>query len=1152
MRSATCRGAPGTFWLSGEQKDQVVLAATGGQLASLALPAESDGAALDIADTGAMVVFQNRTTGKATTVDGIRGTLAESFDAAPPIGERSQLVTAGNDIYLVEPAFASVRRLSPSSDTADPNPEEGEPIVVGPFDQWVGTNDGRLWLLDSPSGDLTSVDGDQPNTIDFAEDNQDLTLSAVGADPVVLDRTGGRVRWPRLADSYPIPDFTGVARVQEPMSSGTCVVVVVPSAAWCLSSDGSTKRLPFSGDLVQPDGAQVFANGDNVLIAWGDSTELLLGSWPDASWSTARRTDGPSGRPMVGYWTPGGLLVNDPGAAHALTADRGVLVELDKFDSRTVVLSSDGIPTGEGLVVGDTDGVEGDVLAESDEPLETAAANNAINDAPQPQADDVVTRVGRRTKIDVLANDIDPDLDQLAIVSVSEVDGEGTAVIVDSSYVLFTPTGTQPSRATFDYEVTDPDGRTGTAPVRVQIVGPDANTDPIAVDDSAKTVSGVGVSIDVLTNDSDNEGDPLVITRVTTPENGSTTVEDGQIKYTSAPDFVGTDTFLYDVNDGYGGDATAQVTVLVVEPSADNQPPEPQPDRTTVVVGNSVQITPLINDIDPDGDPLQIPLVEPPPEGSGLTATVLPNQDVSISAAAEAPAGLVQLTYQVSDGITDPVRETIAVIVTAASTSNRSPLAVDDSEVVTSASAKLLYLTRNDSDPDGDPLTIVGVSDVSEPSIGSVRITSASTVEFRPSGQTGKVNFTYTVGDPGGRSDTATVTVQVVNPTNSGPIARDDSVTVSSAAPVTIRVLDNDSHPDGLPIVLNGTPTYSTGRVVVNADQSVTFTPPSAEARTYTFSYSIRDSFSRTATAQITVIVVDRSTINQAPVAVNDQVTTPFNTSVTIPVLNNDVEPDGQTLDIAALTQPAIGTANIVGKQIRFTPTGTQSGLATFTYTIADPDGATSTASVVVQVLAEEKVPPIARDDLAALTTGDPAATIDVLANDNDPDGPNTALTVQVLSVTPSGLVHNVTPTNRIRVVPPNSAGTYTIMYTITDADLLVSAPAKLTVQVSKPPNTAPTAAPDSATTLNQAPVVIAVLANDTDPEGGQLTLNSVGPATADDGSTVGSTEKVGNSVRFAAGALRRRHRRLHLRRLRRRRSDGDRQGAGVGAAVRP
>jgi hypothetical protein len=105
---------------------------------------------------------------------------------------------------------------------------------------------------------------------------------------------------------------------------------------------------------------------------------------------------------------------------------------------------------------------------------------------------------------------------------------------------------------------------TGTGTATYSVAAATANQPPSAANDSAATNQGTAVSIVVLGNDSDPNGDPLTVTATTKPANGSVTIgTGGAVTYTPAGTFAGTDTFGYTVSDGRGGTASATATVTV-------------------------------------------------------------------------------------------------------------------------------------------------------------------------------------------------------------------------------------------------------------------------------------------------------------------------------------------------------------------------------------------------------------------------------------------------------------------------------------------------------------------------------------------------------------------------------------------------------------
>jgi hypothetical protein len=124
------------------------------------------------------------------------------------------------------------------------------------------------------------------------------------------------------------------------------------------------------------------------------------------------------------------------------------------------------------------------------------------------------------------------------------------------------------------------------------VVGTGENTPPTAVDDSAETISGGTVLIDVLGNDGDPDADPIGIDSVTTPTVGAAVIQGERIAYTAPEGFVGVATFDYTISDGRGGADSATVTVTVSEPPPPPPPPPPVTlsgrDYRLFFIGNSL------------------------------------------------------------------------------------------------------------------------------------------------------------------------------------------------------------------------------------------------------------------------------------------------------------------------------------------------------------------------------------------------------------------------------------------------------------------------------------------------------------------------------------------------------------------------------------
>ena len=200
-----------------------------------------------------------------------------------------------------------------------------------------------------------------------------------------------------------------------------------------------------------------------------------------------------------------------------------------------------------------------------------------VNTAPTVMDDMGTTVEDEAVTIDVLVNDSDDDMDTLTITAVTQ-GAYGAVVNNNDGTVTYTPNAGYTGPDNFTYTVSDGmDG--GTAMVRVTVTArPEPpNTAPTAADDTAMTDGDVAVTIDVLDNDSDSEGDTLTVTVVT--QGGSGTVvnnNDGTVTYTPNAGYSGMDSFMYTVSDGEL-DATATVSVTVEAAEEPVEPVDPDP-----------------------------------------------------------------------------------------------------------------------------------------------------------------------------------------------------------------------------------------------------------------------------------------------------------------------------------------------------------------------------------------------------------------------------------------------------------------------------------------------------------------------------------------------------------------------------------------------
>ncbi|WP_172963223.1 Ig-like domain-containing protein, partial [Vibrio harveyi] len=546
---------------------------------------------------------------------------------------------------------------------------------------------------------------------------------------------------------------------------------------------------------------------------------------------------------------------------------------------------------------------------------------------------------------------------------------------------------------------------------------------PVAEDDSVLTDEDASVSIDVLANDQDADSDSLSIESATVPaEQGTVEIIDGKLIFTPAEDFNGEATVTYVVTDGALTDeATVTVTVNPI-----NDAPVAVNDTVTTDEDTAVTIDVLGNDSDPENDQLTITNASVPAE-QGTVAIV---DGKLVFTPAENFNGDATISYTISDGqLTDDA--TVAVTVNPV---NDAPVAVNDTVSTDEDTAVTIDVLANDSDPENDTLTITAASVPAEQ--GTVTIVDGK-LEFTPAENfNGDATISYTISD-GQLTEDATVAV-TVNPVNDAPVAVDDTVTTDEDTAVTIDVLANDRDPENDQLTITNASVPAEQGTVTIVDGKLVFTPAENFNGDATISYTISDGqLTDDATVAVTV-----NPANDAPVAVNDAVSTDEDTAVTIDVLANDSDPENDTLTITAASVPAEqGTVTIVDGKLVFTPAENFNGDATISYTISDGQ-LTDDATVAVTVNPVNDAPVAVNDTVG--TDEDTAVTIDVLANDSDPE--NDQLTITNASVPAEQGTVTIVDGKLVFTPAENFNGDATISYTISDGQLTDDATVAVTV----------------------------------------------------------------------------------------------------------
>ncbi len=261
---------------------------------------------------------------------------------------------------------------------------------------------------------------------------------------------------------------------------------------------------------------------------------------------------------------------------------------------------------------------------------------------------------------------------------------------------------------------------------------------------------------------------------------------------------------------------------------------------------------------------------------------------------------------------------------------NTNPSAADDAATTPEDAAVGISPLTNDTDADGDTLTIHSVT---QPANGTVVDNGDGTITYTPDpNYSGTDNFTYTISDGNGGTATATVTVNVT-PVNDAPVAIDDAAFTGPGTPVVIPVLGNDTDADGDPLTVASATAPTNGTVTINPDGTITYTPNTGYSGIDTFTYVVSDGNGSTSTATVTVEV---GVANNPPTFTSN----PANTSQTVEVGGTllpltGLDPDGDTYSfiLSAGSLPPGVTLNPDGT---FSGSPTSPGTFTATITICD------------------------------------------------------------------------------------------------------------------------------------------------------------------------------------------------------------------------
>ncbi|HIF5685106.1 tandem-95 repeat protein [Vibrio parahaemolyticus] len=584
------------------------------------------------------------------------------------------------------------------------------------------------------------------------------------------------------------------------------------------------------------------------------------------------------------------------------------------------------------------------------------------------------------TIINVLSNDTFESTDKVVSLDADNGPENGSVIVNNDGTVTYTPDDNYVGKDTFTYVVTS-GGVSESTTVTVNVTP--VNDAPVAKDDIATTQEDTAVTIDVLPNDTDIDGDTLRIDSASVPsDQGTVEIVDGKLVFTPAENFNGDAEITYTVTDGELTDeAKVSVTVNPV-----NDAPTIKVDAVESITENAVSTdtvvaTLTVRDTDTSEDQLTVSL-----ENNSNGYFVLVGDEVKLTQAGvdavnndELNLKDLTISASVSDGVNPTANDSDSLIVNRVNDAPTVENAIADQELSEDFASYTIDL--NDAFKDSDSALNFSVSGNSNVlvSIENGIATISPTADWN-----GSETLTFTATDPSGESISQRVDFTVASVADI--VA--DKATVVEDTPTIIKVLGNDTFEgDGKVVSLDANNGPANGTVSVNPDGSVTYTPNDNYHGTDSFTYIVTSG----GVSESTTVSVDVTPVNDAPVAKDDIATTQEDTVVTIDVLPNDTDVDGDKLSIQSATVPeAQGKVEIVDGKLVFTPAENFNGDVEITYTVTDGQ-LTDEAKVTVTVNPVNDAPTIKVDAVESITedavsTDTVVATLTVRDTDTSED----------------------------------------------------------------------------------------------------------------------------------------------------------------------
>lgn len=623
----------------------------------------------------------------------------------------------------------------------------------------------------------------------------------------------------------------------------------------------------------------------------------------------------------------------------------------------------------------------------------------------------------------------------------------------------------------------------------------ETNRPPVAANDEFGIRPGRTTVLPVLDNDTDPDGDVLVISaydRIAESTGRLDLIDGGRaLQFTPVAGFVGSISFNYTIDDGRNGTDQARVTATVVPESRNELPFSVREAGISVEANQTVSYNVLADWKDPDGDDLYLVGASPK---SGDLVRFTPDGFVTFTHQTS-ELGEKEVTFLVSDGGTTPVQGELVVKVEPTGTLN--PIGTPDFATTFEAAPVVIEPLLNDLSPSGARLELVAMDEASDGAVASFD-TDRGEITFSSS-NAGIFYLKYTLS-AGANNSVGIVRIDVLaKPADAElpPVAVKDTAYLRGDEPTTVSVLSNDVSPSGSVLAVQSIdvdPALTAKGLVVELLEStlIRVTSPAALTNQVNFTYTISDGVG-SATAGVTVVPVPALTKHQPPVALDDSAKVRAGDIITLDVLDNDFHPDdsSMSLDPELVTEPSEGIAFISEEKLRF-QAPTIPGEYSVDYRVRDPFGETAAATArftVTPIDLESNRDPMPVTLVARVLAGG-EIRVEIPLDTVDPDGDSTQLLGFPTNPTLGAITEKGTD-YFIYSASSAAAGTDSFSYELNDAFGATGVGDVKIAVIPEPKQLSdPTALPDSVEIRPGRTAQVDLLDNDSDPQGAPISVD--------------------------------------------------------------